>query len=269
LTLEIVGLQYSYGSNEVLKRIDITAASKITALIGPNAAGKSTLIKCVAGILKSHGEILLDDVDISHRGRWEARKKISYLPQELANHTTLTVMEFVLLGRLDSLTWKVSDEDLAVACDVMTDLGIIDISTCPMNALSGGQQQMASIAQALVRNPHLLLMDEPTNSLDLQRQLEIFELIKGVTAKSKMITLMVLHDINFAARYSEEIVVIHEGVVHSSGSPSKVINEDMLRDVYGVNATITTTAEGIPQVSPICSMRRLPWFKKNDLNQHY
>jgi iron complex transport system ATP-binding protein len=263
MTLKIIGLQYSYGLKDVLKGIDVTAESNVTALIGPNAAGKSTLLKCVAGILKAHGEILLDGTDISHRGSWKARERIGYLPQEMFSNSTLTVMEFVLLGRLNSLTWKVSDDEVSLAYDVMTDLGILDIATCPMNALSGGQQQMVSIAQALVRNPSLLLLDEPTNNLDLQKQLELFELIKGITTKNKIVTLAVLHDINFAARYADEIVVMHNGTVHSSGSPSRVINEEMIREVYGVNATITSTAEGIPQVSPICSMRCLPWSKKN------
>jgi iron complex transport system ATP-binding protein len=263
MTLEIIGLQYSYGLKDVIKGIDVTAESKLTALIGPNAAGKSTLLKCIAGILKAHGEILLDGTDISHRGSWNARKNISYLPQEMPHHNTLTVMEFVLLGRLNSLTWKVCDDETALAYDVMTDLGILDIATCPMNTLSGGQQQMVSIAQALVKNPHLLLLDEPTNNLDLQKQLELFELIKGITTKNKIVTLAVLHDINFAARYADEIVVMYNGTVHCSGSPSRVINEKMIREVYGVNATITSTVEGIPQVSPICSVRCLPWLKKN------
>jgi iron complex transport system ATP-binding protein len=175
-------------------------------------------------------------------------------------------MEFVLLGRLNSLTWKVCDDEISLAYDVMTDLGILDIATRPMNSLSGGQQQMVSVAQALVRKPYLLLLDEPTNNLDLQRQLELFELIKEITIKNKIITLAVLHDINFAARYADEIIVIHNGAVHSSGPPSQIINEKMIREVYGVNATITSTAEGIPQVSPICSMRCLPWFKKNANN---
>jgi iron complex transport system ATP-binding protein len=264
MTLEVINLQYSYGAKQVLKNIDLTAKSKITALIGPNAAGKSTLLKCIAGILKSNGQILLDGKDISCHGTWAARKQISYLPQELPDRTSLTVMEFVLLGRLDSLTWKVCDDDLAIASDVLDDLDIIGIATRPVNELSGGQQQMCSIAQALVRCPYLLLMDEPTNSLDLQRQLEMFELIKGVTQKNKIITVAVLHDINFAARYADEIVVLSKGAIYSSGPPSKVITEEMLREVYGVNTVVKLNDEGIPQVSPIGSIRCLPWFRKND-----
>lgn len=263
MTLEVINLQYSYGSKQVLKKVNLVADSKLTAIIGPNAAGKSTLVKCIAGILKAHGKILLDGRDISFHGDWAAKNQIGYLPQEVANQNTLTVTEFVLLGRLDTLTWRVSDVDLNSTYNVLEDLGITDIATCPLNEISGGQQQMACIAQALVRNPHLLLMDEPTNSLDLQRQMEMFELLKSLTVRNRMITLAVLHDINFAARYADEMVILKAGSIYSSGAPSKVITEEMIRDVYGVNAVVKKGPQGHPEVSPIGSIRCLPWFKRN------
>jgi iron complex transport system ATP-binding protein len=263
MALQISNVEYSYGSKKVLNGINLSVDSNLTALIGPNAAGKSTLLKCVAGILKAKGRLLLDGKDVSYTGNWETRKAISYLPQEAPDRTVLTVMEIILLGRLDSLTWKVSDEDINLAYKVMEDLDITHISTRSMNELSGGQQQIVSIAQALVRQPRLLLLDEPTNNLDLQKQLEMFELIKGITVKNNVTTLAVLHDINFAARYADNMVILSDGKIHASGSPVDVIKEDMIKTVYGVNAIVNFTAEGIPQVYPISSVRNLPWSTKN------
>jgi iron complex transport system ATP-binding protein len=269
MSLQISNVEYSYGSKKVLNGINLSVDSNLTALIGPNAAGKSTLLKCVAGILKAKGSLLLDGKDVSYTGDWETRKAISYLPQEAPDRTVLTVMEIILLGRLDSLTWKVSDEDINLAYKVMEDLDITHISTRSMNELSGGQQQIVSIAQALVRQPRLLLLDEPTNNLDLQKQLEMFELIKGITVKNHVTTLAVLHDINFAARYADNIVILSDGKIYASGLPADVIKEDIIKTVYGVNSTVSFTSEGIPQVYPISSVRNLPWSTNNavSLNQ--
>jgi len=256
LKLEIAELRCSYGEKEVLKGVGMTAGPCITALIGPNAAGKSTLMKCIAGILQSSGRMTLDGIDITDGRNREVREMMSYLPQEAPDRTSLTVMEIVLLGRLDSLNWKVSEEDLSIAYGMLVELGIEDLAVRPMNELSGGQQQMIMIAQCLVRDPRVLLMDEPTNSLDLQKQLEMFDLIRQVTDERKMTTLMVLHDINFAARYADRVIVVSNGMVHSAGPPSEVINEAMIQEVYGVEATVHVGPDMVPHVHPLRSVRR-------------
>jgi iron complex transport system ATP-binding protein len=255
LILEITDLKCSYGDKEVLKGVTLTARPRVTALIGPNAAGKTTLMRCIAGILQSSGKMTLDGIDITDGRDRRTRETMSYLPQEAPDRTSLTVMEIVLLGRLDSLTWKVSEEDLSAAYGMLVELGIEDLAIRPMNELSGGQQQLVMIAQCLVRNPRVLLMDEPTNSLDLQKQLEMFDLIRQVTAEKAMTTLMVLHDINFAARYADRVIVLSEGAVHSAGPPHEVINEAMIREVYGVESTVEMGPDLVPSVRPLRSVR--------------
>ncbi len=220
MKLDIIDLNLSYGSTKVLNGLNMQAKPEITALIGPNATGKSTLLKCVAGILKPTGHILLDGEEILDKRNKELREMISYLPQEIPDLTTLTVMEVVLLGRVNSLSWKVSEEEIDQAYGVLEDLGLDDLAPRPMTELSGGQQQMIYVAQSLVRNPSLLLMDEPTNNLDMQKQLEMFELIKGVTAEKEITTLMVLHDINLASRYADQIVVLRDGKVFCGSVPN-------------------------------------------------
>jgi iron complex transport system ATP-binding protein len=264
MKLDIVDLNLSYGSKSVLDGLNLQAEPEITALIGPNAAGKSTLLKCVAGILKPEGHIFLDEKDILDQKKTELREMISYLPQDMPDLTTLTVMEVVLLGKVNSLSWKVSEEEIDQAYRVLEDLGMEGQASSPMTELSGGQQQMVYIAQSLVRNPSLLLMDEPTNNLDLQKQLEMFELVKGVTEERKITTLMVLHDINLASRYADRIVVLRDGKVFCSGTAKEVINEDLIRDVYGVEAAVHLSQEGFPQILPLGSVRSLPWQKRRD-----
>lgn len=264
MKLDIIDLNLSYGSKMVLDGLNMQAKPGITALIGPNAAGKSTLLKCVVGILKPKGHILLDGVEILDKRNKELIEMISYLPQEMPDLTTLTVIDVVLLGRVNSLSWKVSDEEIDQAYSVLEDLGMEGLASSPMTELSGGQQQMVYIAQSLVRNPSLLLMDEPTNSLDIQKQLEMFELIQGVVEERKITTLIVLHDINLASRYADQIVVLRNGNVFCSGTATDVINEDLIRRVYGIESVVHFLQEGFPQIFPLGSVRCLPWQMRKD-----
>ena len=257
MDLSVEDVRFSYGAATVLDGITIDGIDpgKITATIGPNAAGKTTLFKCIAGLLKPEGSIRLDGKDLRQHSREEITRKVSYLPQETPVNAVLTVFEAVLLARKHTLSWWVSDEDLQAVAQILENLDIEDLSPRFLNELSGGQKQIVSIAQALVREPDVLLMDEPTSSLDLQRQLEVLELIQQITAQRGIITLISLHDLNLAARYASRFVVMDKGAVYVSGAGHQVLTPEMLRDVYGVNATVLTSPDGILQVTPIGSIR--------------
>ena len=254
MNVEIKDLSFSYHSHTVLKSISLQTNSKLTAIIGPNAAGKSTFIKCLAGILRPQGAILLDGTPIRQLKRAEISERISYLPQETGSRAILTVLEAVLLGRLNSLSWRVSDEDLTKAFAMLTELGIDGLASKPLNELSGGQLQMVSIAQALIRDPQLLLMDEPTNSLDLFHQLEMFERIREITDEKQLTTIMALHDLNHAARYADYVIVLNQGKIYDCGTPAMVFTEDMITTVYGVYAKVIIADDGIPQIFPLHAM---------------
>ncbi len=131
-----------------------------------------------------------------------------------------------------------------------------DLASSYIGELSGGQQQMVSIAQALIRRPKVLLLDEPTNSLDLQHQLEVSDIIKELTRERGIITLIAMHDLNLAARYADEFVVMNRGKVYVSGTSESVMTSEMIRSVYGVNAAVYIDDEGVPQVTPKSSVRR-------------
>ena len=255
MRLCIERLTFSYGSETVLDQIDLQVDSTITAIIGPNAVGKTTLLKCITGALKPKGRIVLDGRDSSTFKKEELARVIGYLAQEAFPRTALTVLEAVLLGRLHSLSWRVSDDDLNSTFEVLTDLGIADLALRPLNELSGGQQQMVSIAQALVQKPEILLMDEPTNNLDLQHQLEMLTLIKEMTREKNLVTILALHDLNLAARYADHIVVLYRGQIYTSGDPASVLTTETIRTVYEVHARVSIDGDGIPLITPVNSVR--------------
>jgi len=252
--LQIENLTFSYNhSSPVLKDIVMEASpGKITALIGPNAAGKSTLLKCIAGVVKPQGIIKLDGKEITSLKKDNVSRWISYLPQELSSRAILTVFEAVLIGRLKTLSWRVSDDDLNIVLGMLEDLGIEDLALRFLNELSGGQKQMVSIAQTLVSEPRILLFDEPISNLDLRHELEILELITSITRQRNITTVIAIHALSLAARYADKLVVLKEGVVYASGQVELVLTPEMVRDVYGVNVKVITD-EGISHVIPIGS----------------
>lgn len=251
-------LWFSYGSAPVLKGVTIAEAAPgmVTAIIGPNAAGKSTLLKCIAGLLKPRGKVLLDGQDVRRLKRAKFTRDVSYLPQDIQANAVLTVFEAVLLARQGVASWRVSDDDLVPVAEVLEKLAIEELALRYLNELSGGQKQMVSIAQSLVRGPKVLLLDEPTSRLDLQHQLEVLDLIKTVTLEREITTLVAMHDLNLAARYADGFVILSDGTVYASGNPGSVLTPEMLRDVYGVHATVRFDGDAIPQVTPISSVRR-------------
>ena len=255
--LTVDDLSFSYGSTPILKGISISnvAPGCITAVIGPNAAGKTTLFKCLAGLLKPRGSIRLDEAELRDLGSANVTRRVGYLPQEGPVNAVLTVFEALLLARKHTMSWRVSDADLAVAGQVLRDLDIEHLSLRYLNELSGGQKQMVSIAQVLARDPQVMLLDEPTSNLDLQRQLEVLDLLRSVTAVRGMITLISLHDLNLAARFADHFVVMTEGKIYASGDAACVLTPGMLRDVYQVNASVRIDDDGITQVTPISSAR--------------
>jgi iron complex transport system ATP-binding protein len=221
---------------------------EITAVIGPNAVGKSTLFRRIAGLIKGAGEVRVDgkpDRD------WDAAgiERPCYMPQDTQVNAVLTVFESVLLarkrkGESDFGSWRVADADLDAVTSVLALLGIEALAERNLDELSGGQRQLVSIAQALVRNPRILLMDEPTSALDLKRQVEVLSLMRGLVAKRDLCVLIALHDINQAVRFADRVLILQEGRLVASGPPSEIVTVDLLRRVYGVEARIERCSRG-------------------------
>jgi iron complex transport system ATP-binding protein len=254
--LQIERLKFAYdGGGLVLRDIHLEALpGEVMVIIGPNASGKSTLLKCIAGLLKPEGTIRLDGKETSEFKKDEITQWVSYLPQENSFRAVLTVFEAVLLGRIQSLSWRVGKEDLAPALKVLEELGIENLSSRFLNELSDGQKQMVSIAQALVRQSRVLLLDEPLSSLDLRHELEILELLREITVQRRITTVIALHDLNLAARYADKVGILEEGVVCAFGEPEAVLTSQTIGAVYGINCKVTSD-DGVLQITPLSSIR--------------
>jgi iron complex transport system ATP-binding protein len=242
--LEIRGLSYSYSQEKVLHAVTARISEPVTAIIGPNGAGKSTLLRCLAGLLPTTGSVFLDGSDIRRFGEDERAVRISYLPQQLTEGSALTVFESVLLGRVRSLRWRVGEEDLDKAYSALHSLEIEDLAKRSLSDLSGGEKQSAAIARSLAGEPRILLMDEFTNNLDIRHKLQFFELIRNITIERGITTVLALHDINFATRFSDAVLVLNRGRVQAYGQPRKVVTQDLLREVYGIEARVENGENG-------------------------
>ncbi len=256
--LKVQDLKFAYRNSKknIFHNFSVEFSQGFNVILGPNGAGKSTLVKSIFGLLDYTGDILYGNLDI---GNMTLEKKIewmSYLPQMDLDISSLSVLEIVLLGRLPDLKAKVSEEDLNIVMEVLRDLNIEELAGSILEHLSGGQKKLVFIAQTLVRKPKIILLDEPTNSLDLQKQLELCSLLKKLVKEKGIDIIAILHDINLAARYADYIVILKEdGSLYDAGSPNKVISEQMLKDVYGVIGKVYLDEEEKPVISAIKSVR--------------
>ncbi len=241
LTLDKLGA--NYGGRPVIADVTtgLLRGGELTAVIGPNAAGKSTLFKRIAGLVKGAGVVTVSD---SIKGA----DSICYMPQDTGVNAVLTVYESILLASRQSPAWTVREKDLAMIDRILADLNIASLAFRNLGELSGGQRQLVAIAQALVRKPEILLMDEPTSALDMHRQLEVLQFMKRLAGRDGMAVLIALHDLNHALRFCDNTMVIEAGHLIAAGPTREVINTDLLRNIYQVDARIEHCSRGMPFV---------------------
>jgi len=240
VTLQLENLGARYSQRTVIEGVTTRTffGGQVVAVVGPNAAGKSTLFKRMAGLIEGPGQVVLQDSEKGLKG-------ISYMPQGLNASARLTVYESVLLAR-KQLTpgWVVHDDELKLVDEILAALGITELSFRNLGELSGGQQQLVSIAQTLVREPEILLMDEPTSALDMHRQVQVLNFMRALARKREVIVFIAIHDLNQALRFADQVLVIADGTSKGSGPSNEVITESMLREVYKVEARIERCSRG-------------------------
>lgn len=243
--LELRDIHVARGGNAIVKGVSAhLPCGGITAICGPNGAGKSTLMAAIANLLPHRGKTLWQD-------RRPNERDLSFMPQALGIRAQLSVLEVVLLGRLERLSWSLSASDIDAADTAMQAVGISELAERRIDTLSGGQQQLVLLAQRLIRKPRILLLDEPTSALDLRRQLLVLDILQSYAREAKAVVAIVLHDLSLAARYGDRLLLLHEGRTACFGPPSDVLDETVLRTVYGVEAEILTTSAGTPVVAPL------------------
>jgi iron complex transport system ATP-binding protein len=253
--ITIKDLSFSYGSRKILEDLNVAVGdSEVLSLVGPNGSGKTTLIKCIDRILKPKGSILLNGGrDLQSLSRQEVAKYIGYVPQSATGVLTTTVFDTILMGRKPHMGWRVADDDIDKVVDVMKLLHIEEFALKDFSELSGGQKQRVLIARALCQEPEVLLLDEPTSSLDLKHQLESLETIRSLVKRTKISAVMAIHDLNLAARYSDTLVMLKDGMVYSAGDPGELLTEENIRTIYGVEAVVMRELDR-PYVVPIGSL---------------
>lgn len=232
--LTISNVSVGYGKNSVVSDFTATPLSggTITALLGPNAAGKSTLIKAISGILRHTGEVEFRRDSETFSGG-SLRRHIGYVPQDLPSSAALHAFETVLIAARRATT----DPEWSAA-KTMTSLGIADLGHRYLGELSGGQRQLVGVAQALVTSPSIVVLDEPTSALDLRRQLFLLDYVRQWLAETNAIGLIAIHDINLAARFADEVLVMKSGRPVAQGHPTEVLNPEVIKDVYGVHVDV-------------------------------
>lgn len=235
--INVKKLSLNYGKNEILKDVSFKVkASSVSVILGPNGVGKTALLRCITGINKYSGEIQIYDKNNNTIKNEEGYKYISYLSQDTSCNAVLTVFETILIGKLQSLSLKVTNEDIDKVEHMMEKLKISHLADRYINEISGGQRQMVFIAQALMKEPTILLMDELTSSLDLNKQFQVLDFIKKYTCENNITTLLTLHHLDLAKKYADDIIILNNKGVYATGMPKQVMTVKMFKEVYKVNA---------------------------------
>lgn len=237
-------LTVSYGTQAVVTTLSLSIArSEITALVGPNGSGKSTVLKAMARLLNpSAGTVYLDGRLITSMPTQAVARELAILPQGPGAPAGITVAELVEQGRYPHAGpfRMLRRQDHTAIREAMELTDTARYADRPLDNLSGGERQRAWIALALAQATPILLLDEPTTFLDIGHQLEVLELVKRLNRERHMTIVLVLHDLNQAARYSDRMVALHQGRIVADGAPTTVLTTELLAQVFGVQAQIIT-----------------------------
>lgn len=254
LAAEELVLQYPGTDEPVIDGESIVAEpGAITALVGPNGSGKSTLLKGLAEqMTPERGTVRLDGRDIHTMETKPLARKLGMLSQERTSPDSITVEDLVYHGRYPHCGFfeRVTDADREAVERAIDLAGCGHLRDRAVGSLSGGQKQLAWIAMVLAQETDVLLLDEPTTFLDLHHQLEVMEIIETLNADSSITVVVVLHDVEQAARLADRMVVLEGGEIRAHGTPEAVVTEDLLRSVFDIEARVEVTDRG-PLVDPI------------------
>ena len=219
---------------------------QITALLGPNGSGKSTLLRALADLNPAQGSIALNGEELTALSSARRAQKVVYLPQSLPAGVHLHALESVVVARRAS--GNSGDNVEAEAYGILEKLGVAHLAMHYLDQLSGGQKQLIGLAQSLIRQPELLLLDEPLSALDLNYQFHVMDIVARETRLRNIVTVVVIHDINIALRHSQYALMLKDGALVASGEPGAVVSPQNLATVYGVRGRVERCSQGLPHV---------------------
>jgi len=238
--VRVLGVEVRYGSFKVLDDVSLDVSEgEVVAVLGPNGSGKTTLLKTIDGILKPiKGSVYIDSKNITQLSRGDIAKLVSLVPQHVNLVRGVRVVDFVLTGRRPHIDFMPTSKDLEVVLRYLRYVDAEYLVDRDITELSGGEFQRVLIARALVAEPRILLLDEPTSNLDIKYQISILNLITKLSKERRMTIITSLHDLTQAYRYAEKVVFLNHGKIYAMGWVEDVMREDIIEAVYGVKTKV-------------------------------
>ena len=234
-------LSWKIGRKTILDGVSFEARpGQMLGLLGPNGSGKTSLRRLLAGLKKPHaGSVTLEGRDIKTSGRRAMAQRVAFVEQHATTNSNLKVIDVVKLGRFPHRSmisgWSKADDD--AVSEALARAGMTEKRDDRWQSLSGGEKQRAHIARALAQSPKELILDEPTNHLDIQHQISLMRLVSGLP----MTSIIALHDLNHAAMFCDRLIVLQSGRIVASGAPEEIVTQELLRDVFRVDARVETS----------------------------
>jgi len=248
ITIEKLHFAYPNGV-EALKDVSLaTEPGKITGIIGPNGSGKSTLIKCLAGILSpDRGDVLFDEIPIGEMSHRDRARTIAYVSQDTHIPFQFTAMEIVLMGRApyNGAFGFETEEDIESARRAMKETETERFSSRYIQELSGGERQRVILARALVQDPHIMLLDEPTASLDIHHSILFYNILHRRCREKGLTVIAAMHDFNLASLFCDQLLLLEDGYALTKGSSHEVLRKELLSDVFCTKISIVEI-DGLP-----------------------
>ncbi|MBO0486406.1 ABC transporter ATP-binding protein [Vagococcus fluvialis] len=238
--MDINQVTKKYGNKKVVSDVDYQVKKgKLTAFIGPNGAGKSTLLSMMSRLIeKDQGGIYLDGTEVKAWNQQELAKKLSILKQANGVQLKLTVRELVAFGRFPHSKGRLTELDQEKITKALTFLGLLDLAESTIDTLSGGQLQRAYIAMVLAQDTDYIFLDEPLNNLDMNHAVQLMKTIRQLVDEKGKTVIIVLHDINFAASYADEIVAMKDGKIFKTGTTDEIIEKEVLDELYDMSIRV-------------------------------
>lgn len=264
------GLRLSYEQRVVCDDLDVQIPrGTITTIIGPNGCGKSTLLRALCHLIEPRaGQVVFDDRALASYGRRELAQRLGFLPQVSSVPPGISVRELVSRGRFPyhGFLRQWSREDETAVAHALAETGLTDSAERLVEQLSGGQRQRVWIALVLAQDTDVLMLDEPTTYLDIAHQLEVLELCRRLNVEMGKTLVMVLHDLNLAARYSHHLIAMKQGRIVAAGTPTELLTPQRVQEVFGIQAqVIQDPVTGSPLVVPVASLQGA----SNDVPHHH
>jgi iron complex transport system ATP-binding protein len=249
MILRVDDLNFRYNGRPVLSEVTLEVArGQVVAVLGPNGAGKSTLLRCINAILRPRsGTVMVESEDVLKLDAMAVARRIGYVAQH-QSAGKITAFDAILMGRRPHIRMRVRSEDLRIVDGAVKQLGLEALALRPIDRMSGGELQKVAVGRALVQEPRLLLMDEPTSSLDLKNQVEILKLIRRVVREHAVAAVITLHDLTTAFRFADQCLFLKNGGIHAAVKP-QAVDAAIVGDVFGIAVEIHRH-NGFPVVIP-------------------